>query len=1026
MEYVSTFKNRLIYIFRINDPAHQGCVKIGEATAPDGFFAANSKELNEAARARINSYTQTAGIRYELLHTEMTLYTKGGQVKSFNDKQVHDILLRSGIQRKSFDIEGNAQEWFCCDLSTAKNAIEAARNGQSCLHANQKSQGKSPVTFRPEQEEAIKKTLKVLKKGNKILWNAKMRMGKTLSSLEVVKEMKCHRTIIITHRPVVDDGWFDDFGKIFYEEDTPWLYGSKNKGESDFGRLERSGKNYVYFASMQDLRGSKIVGGKFDKNKEVFHTPWDMLIIDEAHEGTQTEKGLSVQEMLTKPETKVINLSGTPFNLLERGDFDDSNTFTWDYVMEQRAKQEWALKHPGDYNPYEELPKLNLLTFNLGDLALDFQDEDKAFNFTEFFRTDDDGQFVHRREVAHFLDIISSDKGETLYPFSSAQYREFFHHTFWIVPGVAAGLALAEMLRSHPVFGTYSIVNVCGNEDEDATSDPLDDVRRAIGPKPEDSYTITLSCGKLTTGVTVREWTAGLYLAGSKSTSPASYMQTIFRVQSPGKVGGRMKTDCYVFDFAPDRTLKMVAEAAKVSAKAGDTDQEDRQILGEFLNFCPIIACDGTVMSPYNVDQMMQQLKRVYVDKVVNTGFEDGHLYSNKLMRLSDGELESFANLREIIGQTKASQHTREIKINEQGFDNEDIEKVKREAKKKGKNLTPEQLEELAKLQHRRKQRDIAVSILRGISIRMPLLLYGAKLTSEDEKITLDRFVELVDDTSWAEFMPMGVTKDRFADYKQYYDEDIFAAAGHQIRQLALAADSLPVLQRIQRIAEIFSAFRNPDKETVLTPWRVVNMHLSDTVGGYCFYDDGFETIAPEPHFKDCGIVSQRLFENANVRILEINSKSGLYPLYMAYSVFRHRLRVAEEGKRSLFKTASIEEERNVWRNVLRENIFVICKTEMARAITQRTLCGFDPTMKVNTHVYDDLLNQITNKQQEFIRRLLSGSIFPQIKNNMKFDAIVGNPPYQVMDGGGTGSSAVPVINTLLKLQKKPPLVIFQ
>lgn len=1018
MEYVSTFKNRLIYIFRINDPAHQGCVKIGEATAPDGFFAANSKELNEAARARINSYTQTAGIRYELLHTEMTLYTKGGQVKSFNDKQVHDILLRSGIQRKSFDIEGNAQEWFCCDLSTAKNAIEAARNGQSCLHANQKSQGKSPVTFRPEQEEAIKKTLKVLKKGNKILWNAKMRMGKTLSSLEVVKEMKCHRTIIITHRPVVDDGWFDDFGKIFYEEDTPWLYGSKNKGESDFGRLERSGKNYVYFASMQDLRGSKIVGGKFDKNKEVFHTPWDMLIIDEAHEGTQTEKGLSVQEMLTKPETKVINLSGTPFNLLERGDFDDSNTFTWDYVMEQRAKQEWALKHPGDYNPYEELPKLNLLTFNLGDLALDFQDEDKAFNFTEFFRTDDDGQFVHRREVAHFLDIISSDKGETLYPFSSAQYREFFHHTFWIVPGVAAGLALAEMLRSHPVFGTYSIVNVCGNEDEDATADPLDDVRRAIGPKPEDSYTITLSCGKLTTGVTVREWTAVLYLAGSKSTSPASYMQTIFRVQSPGKVGGRMKTDCYVFDFAPDRTLKMVAEAAKVSAKAGDTDQEDRQILGEFLNFCPIIACDGTVMSPYNVDQMMQQLKRVYVDKVVNTGFEDGHLYSNKLMRLSDGELESFANLREIIGQTKASQHTREIKINEQGFDNEDIEKVKREAKKKGKNLTPEQLEELAKLQRRRKQRDLAVSILRGISIRMPLLLYGAKLTSEDEKITLDRFVELVDDTSWAEFMPMGVTKDRFADYKQYYDEDIFAAAGHQIRQLALAADSLSVLQRIQRIAEIFSAFRNPDKETVLTPWRVVNMHLSDTVGGYCFYDDGFETIAPEPHFKDCGIVSQRLFENANVRILEINSKSGLYPLYMAYSVFRHRLRVAEEGKRSLFKTASIEEERNVWRNVLRENIFVICKTEMARAITQRTLCGFDPTMKVNTHVYDDLLNQITNKQQEFIRRLLSGSIFPQIKNNMKFDAIVGNPPYQVMDGGA-GVSAIPVYHHFVDVAQK-------
>lgn len=838
MKYVSTFKNRLIYIFRINDPQHLGCVKIGEATAPDGFFNANCKELNDAAKKRINSYTQTAGIRYELLHTEMTLFPKGGQVKSFNDKQVHDVLQRSGVKKKSFEIDGKANEWFVCDLETAKNAIAAVKNGQSYLDASQKSQGKSPVTFRPEQLRAIEQTKKVFKKGNKILWNAKMRMGKTLSSLEVVKQMKFHRAIIVTHRPVVDDGWFDDFGKIFYEDDTPWIYGSKNKGESNFSKLERSGKNYVYFASMQDLRGSRRVGGNFDKNEEIFDTDWDLLIIDEAHEGTQTELGKRVFEELVKEDTKVINLSGTPFNLLETNEFNEENTFTWDYVMEQRAKQEWAIKHPGDHNPYEELPKLNLLTFNLGELAARYQDyEDKAFNFAEFFRTDDAGNFVHKKDIANFLNIISSDKSETLYPFSSTEYREFFHHTFWIVPGVKEGKAMAEMLRSHTVFGTYKIVNVCGTEDDETTGDPLDEVRNAIGQKPEDTYTITLSCGKLTTGVTVREWTAVLYLAGSKSTSPASYMQTIFRVQSPGNIGGKMKTDCYVFDFAPDRTLKMAAAAAKISAKAGDGDKEDRQILGEFLNFCPIISCDGTEMNPYNVDQMMQQLKRVYVDKVVSTGFEDGHLYSKKLYDLSNVELEDFANLREIIGQTKANKQGKDIKINEQGFDKEDMEKVKREAKKKGKELTPEQLEELARLQARRRQRDAAVSILRGISIRMPLLLYGAKLDNEEEQITLDRFVELVDDQSWTEFMPIGVSKDKFAEFKQYYDEDIFSAAGHQIRQLARAADRMPILQRIQRIAEIFSAFRNPDKETVLTPWRVVNMHLGDTVGGWCFYD---------------------------------------------------------------------------------------------------------------------------------------------------------------------------------------------
>lgn len=1015
MEYKSTFKNSLIYIFRINDTAHKGCVKIGEATAPDGFFNPNSKELNDAAKKRINSYTKTAGIKYELLYTEATAYIKNGHWMSFNDKQVHDLLLRSNIKKECFGT--NANEWFRCDLNTAIKAIAAVKNGQSSLTPNQKSEKKSPVDFRPEQQRAIEQTKRVLKNGKKMLWNAKMRMGKTLTSLQVVKEMKFHRTIIVTHRPVVDDGWYNDYNKIFYEDDTQWLYGSKNRGESNFKKLERSGKNFIYFASMQDLRGSKRVGGDFDKNNEIFDTQWDLVIIDEAHEGTQTELGKNVQIQLVKDKTKLLNLSGTPFNLLETEEYNEDNTFTWDYVMEQQAKQEWAVQHPGDPNPYEELPKLNILTFNLGKLAAQYQDEDKAFNFTEFFKTDDRGNFVYKADIANFLDIISSNKGETLYPFSSEEYREFFHHTFWIVPGVKEGKALAEMLRVHSVFGSYKIVNVCGKEDEETKGDPLEEVRNSITDHPEDTYTITLSCGKLTTGVTVKEWTAVLYLAGSKNTSPAAYMQTIFRVQSPGRIGGKMKTDCYVFDFAPDRTLKMIAQTAKVSAKAGEADREDRIILGDFLNFCPIISYDGTQMQKYNVDQMMQQLKRVYVDKVVNTGFDDGNLYSRKLYNLSNVELESFANLREIIGQTKANKQTKGIDINNQKFDKEDYDKARQKAQRQGKKLTQKQLEQLAEQQKKRRQRDIAVSILRGISIRMPLLLFGAKLDNEDENISLDRFVSLVDDKSWAEFMPLGVSKDKFAEYKKYYDEDIFSAAGKQIRQLALAADKMPVLQRIQRITQIFESFRNPDKETVLTPWRVVNMHLSDTVGGYCGFSPDFPPHADltEPRFVDRGLVSQRLFENANVKILEINSKSGLYPLYMAYSVFRHRLRVFHEGRRSLFSKSSIEDEKHVWRSVLAENIFVICKTEMARSITIRTLCGFDKTLKANTYVYNDLLEQITKNQSQFIKTLSSGGIFPQIKNNMKFDAIVGNPPYQIMGGSG-GNNDAPIYQHFARL----------
>ena len=1022
MEYVSTFRNRLVYIFRINDVEHLGCIKIGEATAPDGFYQPNSRELNKAARQRIDQYTRTAGIRYELLHTEQTAYVADGAFRSFNDKQVHDVLLRSGVVRKEFGTGSRATEWFCCDLETALVAIAAAKRGESSLETSQVSKERSPVVFRPEQLQAIGQTKRVLKKSGRMLWNAKMRMGKTLTSLQVVKEMQLHRTIIVTHRPVVDASWYDDFHKVFYESDTPWLYGSRDKGEGDLERLERSGRHYVYFASLQDLRGSNRVGGNFKKHDDLFDTPWDLLIIDEAHEGTQTPLGKAVQEALTHEGTKVLSLSGTPFNLMEQ--FDEQTTFTWDYVMEQQAKAEWQRLHPLEHNPYEELPRMNILTFDIGELHEHYADGELVFNFSEFFRTGANGSFVHEADVSRFLDIISTT-GTTRYPFSSEALRELFHHTFWIVPGVKEGAALATMLRDHPVFGNYKVVNVAGDEDEESvySNDALREVLDAIGDKPEETYTITLSCGKLTTGVTVRPWTAVLYLAGSKNTSPQSYMQTIFRVQSPAMIGGQMKTDCYVFDFAPDRTLKMVAEVARISTRAGEAEDGDREALGDFLNFCPIVSCKGTQMLPYDVDQMMQQLKRVYVDKVVGSGFDDGHLYSRRLLNLSSDELETFANLREIIGSTRSNGRTREVVINNQGFDQEEIDRQKKDAHKKEKReLTDKEARDLLEKKRRRQQRDTAVSILRGISIRMPLLIYGAQLESEEESLTLDRFVQLVDDESWREFMPAGVDKEVFAVYKKYYDEDIFAAAGHQIRQLARAADRMGVTDRVKRIAEIFNSFRNPDKETVLTPWQVVNMHMADTVGGYCFYDENYEALLPEPRLVDQGLVTQRLLENSYARVLEVNSKSGLYPLYVAYSLFRHRIRQRQQvGVTSTPRIdfgceASPKVEQEVWSEVVRENIFIICKTEMARSITQRTLCGFT-NAKPNTHVYDDLLNQISNRRTEFISRLLSGSIFKQIKNNMKFDAIVGNPPYQVMDGGAQ-ASATPVYNRFVEVAK--------
>lgn len=1022
MKFVSSFKLKLIYVFRINDEAHKGCLKVGEATADDNEdlwgLAPSSHNLNVAAKKRINQYTQTAGIAYDLLYTELAIYTAGGRLCALNDGAVREVLLRSGIKRKTFEIEGKANEWVITDVETVKNAIKAAKEGRCSLNSTEISTDINPIDFRPEQKEAIKLTKKHFTKGNQFLWNAKMRFGKTLSALQVTKEMQFKRTLILTHRPVVDAGWFEDFTKIFY--DTPnYIYGSKNNGDTH-SSLERQAlkedKHYVYFASMQDLRGSEKVGGNFDKNNEIFATPWDFIIVDEAHEGTQTELGRAVMSELTKETTKVLRLSGTPFNLLD--EYKEDEIYTWDYVMEQRAKAEWSLTHFGDPNPYASLPRLNIYTYDLGKLIKKFADSELAFNFREFFRTDESGDFIHRSDVLSFLNLITKSDKESNYPYSTEAYRENFRHSLWMVPGVKEARALSAMLQQHPVFQHFTIVNVAGDGDEEASySDALKAVKDAIGDKPEETYTITLSCGRLTTGVSVKPWTAVMMLSGSFNTSASSYMQTIFRVQTPATIGGKVKEECFVFDFAPDRTLKVIAETAKISAKAGKTSTDDRKIMGEFLNFCPIIAVDGSQMRDYDVPRMLEQLKKVYVERVVKNGFEDGYLYSDDLMKLTDVDLQEFDNLKKIIGSTKAMPKSGDIDMNNQGFADEEYEQLGQaeKDKRKGKELTDEQKELLEDKVKKRKNRDTAVSILRGISIRMPLLIYGAELKDETADITLDNFTELIDPQSWEEFMPKGVYKQTFNSFKKYYDPEIFCAAGKRIRAMAKAADSLDIEERIERITNIFSTFRNPDKETVLTPWRVVNMHMGECMGGYVFYDEKYENTLSEPRFADNGGVADEVF-SPDTKILEINSKTGLYPLYVAYSVYRSRL--AEQT--DLFdktESDSLEHHLKIWDKVLNENIFVLCKTPMAKSITKRTLVGFRKA-KVNARYFEDLINQITNKSTAFVEKVSQGKSYWKANenNNMKFKAIVGNPPYQVTK---EGTSDNPVYHLFMDIAYK-------
>lgn len=1026
-----TFNPKLIYVFRINDLKHNNLLKIGDATlkteiAPEAFmttFPDNCHALMQAAKARIKQYTHTAAVKYDLLYATLAIIKNNkNELVSFRDKSVHKVLERSGISNFYFDKDNKRNEWFQVDLQTARNAIDAVKAGRDSLAPNQITNNQSPVIFRPEQQDAIDRTIKKFKKGNRMLWNAKMRFGKTLSALKVVRECKFKRSIIFTHRPAVNEGWFEDFQKIFYDTDE-WLFGSKTKGSS-LASLEHSGKNYVYFASIQDLRGSKEVGGKFNKNDEVFSTPWDLAIIDEAHEGTQTSLGENVINEIVHEGTKTLELSGTPFNLIDL--FNEDEVYTWDYVMEQKAKQDYRINHYGDYNPYEELPQMQIFTYNIDTLIEGYESDDMAFNFHEFFRTwrEDSGElpiganvgdFVHKKDVHRLLDLIASKDNNSNYPFSTDAYRLYFRHSLWMVPGVKEAKALSEMIRQHDAFSNFEVVNVAGDGDEEEDSlDALSKVRKAIR---ENEYTITLSCGRLTTGITVPEWTAVFMLSGTFSTSASSYLQTIFRVQSPAKVNGCVKDRCYVFDFAPDRTLKMVAEASRIATRPGAAGENDRVQLGEFLNFCPVISVKGSSMKEYDVNHMMREIKKSYVNRVVHNGFDDPHIYNDELLKLTDVDINDFEELKKVVGTSKQQTAPEDLTVNDQGYTKEEYEAMESAKKKPKKERTPE--EEAMLEEHKKKMdsRRKAMSILRAISIRIPMLIYGAEL-SDGENITIDNFADHVDDQSWNEFMPEKVTKDKFKRFARYYDRDIFEGSGLRIRAMAKGADELLPMERVKQIARLFSTFKNPDKETVLTPWRVVNMHMSDCLGGRDFYselhrdDSQSDDKLDQPRFVDRGNVTADTLNNPEAKILEINSKSGLYPLYCAYSIYRARCSEVKESQ------LTEEYRRIIWKQTLAENIFVICKTKMAKSITRRTLLGFQDG-KVNAHYFDDLINQIKNKPNNFITKVTKPSYW-NINNEtmIKFNAIVGNPPYQVMDGGGTGTSAVPIYNKFVDIAK--------
>lgn len=974
------------------------------------------------------------------------------------------------------------------------------------------------IELRKEQLEAIKEAKDRFKQkaGNKFLWNAKMRFGKTVCALQLAKELGYRRILIVTHRPTVNKEWLEAYEERFSDVISQYSYGTKSDTQSegtDFYTLkkkitETETSHFLFFASMQYLRRSNLVGGDNNEQlkKDIMTYDWDLVIVDEAHEGTRTELGQKVLEYLEhkttlaqdEKDTRMLHLSGTPFNLYE--DFKNNEIYTWDYVDEQTAKNTWPRdekekqdQKEGKPNPYAVLPHMNILTFSLASVFDKFIEEGGTFKFREFFRTktgsdipdEERGKFVHEDNVREFIAKLRGKDDDNNFPFSNDEFRKAFRHTLWIVPGVKEAKALKKLLKEDKVFSKFDVVNVAGNNDDELKDSALDSVLAAITDQPDQTRTITLSCGKLTTGTTVKPWTAVLYLKGSEDTKAATYMQTIFRVQSPCFIGNKMKTECYVFDFDYQRTLKVVAETAKYSTiakKASNKDEVkeltqdelDKKNMQAFLDCCnvkPLVPFteDGAVMTEFNVESIFKRLESVYVDRLVTSGFNDKCLYDmtelNKIDKSIIDNIGDHGGAADHIEGDKRKKGVGEaIDANnlteEQKKALEEAKKALRkemEEKRKEKwdALTKEEqekiLEERARRAMERKEFKDRVSNIRGISLRIPLLMFGgADKGNTKTPLTVDNFTKLITDESWNEFMPKEISKEDFNKIRKVFKATRFEEAGKKYRALAIEADDMHIDDRMERITTIHSWFKNPDKETVLTPWNVVNMHLHTALGGYSFFDP---QDYKSPVMKDVAVKDEKgnevFDENGNVKtesieisvteqparregithevfgvydsgkdaiqtqILEINSKTGLYPLYMAYNLYRLQMEAyIREKAYDDIENLSVEEEQATWDNVIKNNIFVICNTKMAAQITYRTLMGFRDEEKGQHHIKTtELIKQASNDNDRtaLIASLKSGKFWGINIENMNFNAIVGNPPYQ-------GSARVQLYPTFYQL----------
>lgn len=618
-----------IYAYSIDDASHAGLLKIGQTTRDVG--------------QRVAEQLRTAAIKNFRIELDEPAERDDGTV--FSDHEVRSALARKGFANSEL-------EWMRCTVADVRTVLTELRTGQWLSGTHHQS-----FPMRREQAEAVNAThayflsrwAEDMRAVPRFLWNAKMRFGKTFTTYQLAKKLGAKRILVVTFKPAVEDAWQTDLES--HADFNGWQYLSKNSG-GDPTQVDRT-KPVVYFGSFQDLLGRDPAGNIKPKNEWVHRENWDLVVFDEYHFGAwrDTAKELfeGEDDAVARRETSLeytedlddvnedlgvlsqkeadflpiktrayLYLSGTPFKALATGEFIEEQIFNWTYTDEQRAKAAFAASNPGCWNPYGALPQMRLLTYQMPDelVSVASAGEFDEFDLNEFFAatgTGNSAQFKHKNDVQKWLDIIRGQHAPNTidalkagtrppFPYSDVRLLPYLQHSFWFLPNVAACHAMANLLRErHNTFWRGYDVIVAAGTSAGIGLDALPPVRQAIG-SGFDTKTITLSCGKLTTGVTVSQWSSILMLRNLKS--PESYFQAAFRVQSPWSIKNPngdnpneeeiIKPVCFVFDFAPTRALRQLSEYG-IGLSPNEPNPETA--VRELISFLPVLAYDGANMT---------------------------------------------------------------------------------------------------------------------------------------------------------------------------------------------------------------------------------------------------------------------------------------------------------------------------------------------------------------------------------------------------------------------------------------------